>query len=89
MSDQRPGTQFGPEGQHYDPFDDVSDEDLETALGDLLRREPASVTISIRMPAALLERTKRLAAKSGLPYQSLIKRLVDSGVSRLEQRTRH
>ena len=88
MSDQQPGTQFGPERQHYDPFDHMNDEELETAVGDLLRREPASVTISIRMPAALLERTKRLAAQGGIPYQSLIKRLVDSGVSRLEQRTR-
>ena len=34
----------------------------------------------------LLERTKQLAAKGGVPYQALIKRLVDAGVSRLERR---
>lgn len=80
------GTRFGPEPHHYDPYDHMSDEELDAELDDVLRREPPSVTISIRMPAELLERTKRLAAAGGLPYQALIKRLVDAGVSRLEQR---
>jgi len=40
------------------------------------------------MPLELLERIKRLAAKGGVPYQSLIKRLLDSGVSRFEQRAK-
>lgn len=66
----------------------MTDEELNAELGDLPRREPVSVTISIRMPVELLERTKRLAGESGVPYQSLIKRLVDSGVSRLEQRVK-
>src|SRR5688572_19296421 len=82
------GAQFGPEPHHYDPYDGMTDEELESELDDILRREPASVTISIRMPAELLERTKRLAADGGMPYQALIKRLVDAGVSRLEQRAR-
>ncbi len=82
------GTRFGPEPHHYDPYDNMTDEELEAELDELLRREPASVTISIRMPAELLERTKRLAADGGVPYQSLIKRLVDAGVSRLEQRAK-
>lgn len=86
MSDK--GTKFGPEPHQYDPYDGMTDEDLEAELGDVLRREPVSVTISIRMPVELLERTKRLAGESGVPYQSLIKRLVDSGVSRLEQRVK-
>src|SRR5205807_1457768 len=71
-----------------DPCDNMTDEQLDAELDDLFRREPASVTISIRMPAELLERTKRLAAEGGVPYQTLIKRLVDAGVSRLEQRTK-
>ena len=64
----------------------MTDEELESDLGDLLRRDPGSVTISIRMPADLLERTTRLAVAGGVPYQARIKRLVDAGVSRLEQR---
>jgi predicted DNA binding CopG/RHH family protein len=83
-----PGTRFGPLPHHYDPYDQMSNEELEAALGDVLRRE-TSVTISIRIPAALLERTKRLAAAGGVPYQALIKRLVDAGVSRLEERAKH
>jgi hypothetical protein len=82
------GTRFGPQPHHYDPFDQMTDAELEAELDGLLRREPPSVTISIRMPADLLERTKRLAAAGGLPYQALIKRLVDAGVSRLEQRAK-
>ena len=80
------GTRFGPEPRHVDHYDDMTDQELDTELGELLRREPASVTISIRMPVELLKRTKRLAAAGHVPYQSLIKRLVDAGVSRLEQR---
>ncbi|MGH2365859.1 MAG: hypothetical protein ACRDHX_14560 [Chloroflexota bacterium] len=82
------GARFGPEAHHYDPYDNVSDQELDEELNELLRPEPASVTISIRMPAELLERTKRVATKGRLPYQALIKRLVDAGVSRLEQRTK-
>jgi hypothetical protein len=82
------GARFGPEPHHYDPYDGMSDEELENELGDNLRREPASVTISIRMPAELLECTKRLAEEGGIPSQALIKRLVDAVVSRLEQRAK-
>src|SRR5437870_5708140 len=77
------GTRFGPESHHYDPYDNMTDNELDAELDELLRREPPSVTISIRMPAELLERTKKMAAAGGVPYQALIKRLVDAGVSRL------
>ena len=80
------GTRFGPEPYQYDPYDNMTDDELDAELEELLRREPRSVTISIRMPVELLERTKQLAAKGGVPYQALIKRLVDAGVSRLERR---
>ena len=82
------GTRFGPEPHQYDPFDAMSDDELDAELDALLRREPPSVTISIRMPSELLERTKRVAASGGVPYQALIKRLVDTGVSRLERRAK-
>lgn len=82
----RQGKHFGPEAHQYDPFASTSDEELDLDMDELFRRQPASVTISIRMPADLLERTKRMAAEGGVPYQSLIKRLVESGVSRLERR---
>jgi len=82
------GIRFGPEPYHLDPFDSLTDDELDATLDELMRPEPRAVTISIRMPAPLLERTKRLAASSGVPYQTLIKRLLDAGVSRLEQRTK-
>ena len=84
----KPGTRFGPRPYQYDPFDSMTDDELEAELVELLRPEPPSVTISIRMPAELLERTKRAADTGGLPYQTLIKRLIDAGVSKLEHRKR-
>ncbi len=82
------GTRFGPKPHHLDPYEGMTDEELDAELDELFRREPGSVTISIRMPVDLLERTKRLASEGGVPYQALIKRLVDAGVSRLEQRAK-
>jgi len=37
------------------------------------RLKPSTQTISIRLPAALLEDLKRLANKRDVPYQSLLK----------------
>lgn len=78
-------TRFGPEAELVDPFDEMTDE-IESEVEGVLRREAASVTISIRMPSQLLERTKKVAADGGVPYQSLIKRLVEIGLARLERR---
>ena len=85
----KPGTQFGPEPHQYDPFDNMTDDEIEAELGELFKRQRASVTISIRMPSDLLDRTKRVAAEGGIAYQTLIKRLVDAGVTRLEHRPKH
>jgi hypothetical protein len=81
------GRKFGPEPHHFDPYEGMSEDELDRHFAEVLgRRGPASVTISVRMPAELLERTKRLATKEGLGYQTLIKRLVDAGVTHMEYR---
>ena len=83
------GTRFGPQPHQYDPYDGLSDDEIDAEMEALLGQSNSrSITISIRMPVDLLQRTKRVAAAGGVPYQSLIKRLVDSGVSRLEKRPR-
>jgi predicted DNA binding CopG/RHH family protein len=75
---------FGPKPYHVDAFDGLSDEELESELNRMLQKD-GSVTISMRMPSRLLERTKRIAESGGVPYQTLIKRLVEAGLNRMER----
>ena len=75
---------FGPKPYHVDPFEGMTDKDLEAELDRMLQRD-TSVTISMRMPSRLLERTKRIAEGGGVPYQTLIKRLVEAGLDRMER----
>lgn len=67
----------------HDPFDDLSDEEFEREVLDSL--DQASTKISLRVPKDLLGRTKQVAERRGVPYQSLMKALIDQGVRRLER----
>ena len=51
----------------------------------LFRTRPSTVAVSLRMAPDLLGRVKRQAGLSGLPYQTLMKRILEAGVSRLER----
>ncbi|HEY8864670.1 MAG TPA: CopG family antitoxin [Candidatus Dormibacteraeota bacterium] len=66
-----------------DPFDDLSDEEFEREVLDSL--DQATTKISLRVPKDLLGRTKQVAQLRGVPYQSLMKALIDQGVRRLER----
>jgi predicted DNA binding CopG/RHH family protein len=66
-----------------DPFDDLSDEAFEREVLDAL--DQATTKISLRVPNELLGRTKHVAENRGVPYQSLMKALIDQGVRRLER----
>lgn len=66
-----------------DPYDEMTEEEFEQEMVRSLR--PLSTPVSIRFPVDLLERAKRLAARRGIGYQTLIKRLVAAGVDRLER----
>jgi predicted DNA binding CopG/RHH family protein len=68
---------------HHDPYGAMTDEEFEREMTRSLR--PLSTPVSIRIPVDLLERAKRLAARRGIGYQTLIKRLVAAGVDRLER----
>ena len=69
-----------------DPFDDMSDEDLDAHVEALFSTRPKTVGVSIRIPPGLLDRVKREAARAGLPYQTFMKSMLEAGVSRLERR---
>ena len=54
--------------------------DVEAALKAAQRRQTA---ISLRLPEELLERTKAEARRRGMPYQTLIKVLLERSLDRL------
>ncbi len=67
----------------HDPFDDLSDDQFEREVLEAL--DQATTKISLRVPNELLGRTKQAAQRRGVPYQSLMKALIDQGVRRLER----
>lgn len=66
-----------------DPFDELSDEEFEREVLEAL--EHGTTKISLRVPNDLLGRTRQAAGRRGVPYQSLIKVLIDQGIKRLER----
>ena len=67
----------------WDPFDELSDAEFEREVLQALER--GTTKISLRVPNDLLGRTREAAGRRRVPYQSLIKVLIDQGVSRLER----
>lgn len=66
-----------------DPFDELSDGEFEREVLEALGK--GTTKISLRVPTDLLGRTRQAAERRGVPYQSLIKVLIDQGVRRLER----
>jgi predicted DNA binding CopG/RHH family protein len=66
-----------------DPFDELNDAEFEREVLESL--DQATTKISLRVPKDLLGRTKQVAQRRGVPYQSLMKALIDQGVRRLER----
>lgn len=46
---------------------------------------PSTSTISLRLPESMLENLKRLARKRDVPYQSLIKIMLDNKIKEAEK----
>jgi CopG antitoxin of type II toxin-antitoxin system len=67
----------------FDPYDQMTDSDFERHVLEVLDR--GTTKISWRVPNDLLGRTRQAAARRGVPYQSLMRVLLDQGVSRLER----
>lgn len=68
-----------------DPFDDMSDEELDAHVDTLFAKRPRTVGVSLRVPAELLERVRRQAARTGTPYQTFMKGMLEAAVDRLER----
>ena len=74
------GKRFGPEPHQFDPYDAMTNKEFEAqviaALNAAKQRQKA-------MPEALLERTREEAKRRGVPYQTLIKVLLERSLDRL------
>jgi predicted DNA binding CopG/RHH family protein len=78
------GKQFGPEPHQVDPYDGMTDKQFETeVLAALDAAKQRQKAISIKLPEALLERTREEAKRRGVPYQTLIKILLERSLDRL------
>ena len=70
-----------------DPYEGMSADELDRHFSGLIsegrRRQRA---VSIRFPEELLEELRQLADQVGVPYQTLIKRLLEQDVARLKAR---
>ncbi len=73
-------------GNWVDPFDEMSDEEFDAHLDELFSARPGSVAVSLRVAPDLLGRVKRQAARAGVPYQTFMKAILETAVSRLERR---
>ena len=72
--------------KYPDPYEGMSDAEVDEELDRLFSKHRAkTVVVSIRMPEELLVRVKRLANARETPYQTLLKRILDSAVSRIER----
>ncbi len=71
--------------RHRDPYENMTDEEFERDFFQALYRERLKA-VSLRLPESLIQRSKEVAAERGVPYQTLIKALIEAGLSRLERR---
>jgi predicted DNA binding CopG/RHH family protein len=69
-----------------DPFEDMSDEEFDEHVDAVFSERPRTVAVSLRVPHDLLERLKRQAKRTCVPYQTLMKSVLESAVARLERR---
>jgi predicted DNA binding CopG/RHH family protein len=69
-----------------DPFAEMSDEEFDAHLDELFSARPGSVAVSLRVAPDLLGRVRRQAARAGMPYQTFMKSILETAVSRLERR---
>lgn len=70
-----------------DPFEDMSDEEFDAHVDVLFAARRRNVGVSLRVPHDLLERLRREAGRAGVPYQTLMKALLEAAVARLEHRS--
>lgn len=78
------GKQFGPEPHQYDPYDGMTNKEFEAEMVAAFEAsKQRQQAISIKLPKALLERTRAEAKRRGIPYQTLIKIVLEKSLDQL------
>lgn len=70
--------------KHPDPFEGMTDEEFEDEFFEALVDEDPLKLISLRLPQSVIDRSKAAAKERGVPYQVLVKTLIETGLGRLE-----
>jgi predicted DNA binding CopG/RHH family protein len=71
----------------HDPYDAMSDQDFDAYVSRLFDKPQGPTrSITVRMPEDLLSRLQRLASTHHVPYQRLMRRMLEESVSGLERR---
>src|SRR5579859_1093362 len=72
----------------HDPYDAMSDDDFTAYTARLFDTASGPTrSITVRMPEALLSRLQHIASQRQMPYQVLMKRMLEESVAGLERRT--
>ncbi|MGH7883034.1 MAG: CopG family antitoxin [Candidatus Dormibacteraceae bacterium] len=69
--------------EFHDPYENVTDAEFEQEIEQLLIR--GTTMVSLRIPNQLLQRVRETAKRRELPYQVLMKTLIEQGLNRLER----
>jgi predicted DNA binding CopG/RHH family protein len=72
------------EEQFPDPYDRMSDDEFDRYIAGLMAR-PRMRSLNLKVPEELIERTKAVAAERHVPYQTLMKALIEAGLRKLER----
>jgi predicted DNA-binding protein len=72
--------------KYVEPYERTRGPEVDEEFEPLFPKHRAkSVLVSIRMPEELLQRVKRLAQARETRYQTLMKRILESALSQIEQ----
>jgi predicted DNA binding CopG/RHH family protein len=78
------GKRFGPRPHQFDPYAGMTDKEFEAeVLASIDAAKLRQRAISIKLPEALLERTRAEAKRRGIPYQTLIKIVLEKSLDQL------
>ncbi|HEY2703975.1 MAG TPA: hypothetical protein VGL20_09815 [Candidatus Dormibacteraeota bacterium] len=88
-TDKVPGPQ--PDGSFYDPYEAMTDEEFHAQAEELFSRPQRvpSTKITIRLPDDLVMLLKRMALDTGVPYQTLTRRILVDAVPKYAQAAAH
>jgi predicted DNA binding CopG/RHH family protein len=67
-----------------DPYDQMSDDEFDRYVANLMIK-PRMRSLNLKVPEDLVERTKAAASVRKVPYQTLMKALIEAGLTKLEK----